>query len=383
MLVKVWDMVLNTEITTIKSVKGGRATCFAFSNDFKTLFTGYRDGTIAFFSTQKNFAQIHSLKCDNSLGFDTEGQAEEEEVHALVYLNFGGPRSYLAVAASSGKVVIVDLTTMEPCCVESDSVASEPVYLQHRKVAENPFGQLVLVNMDQNLFIFDLSEQKTAKGSLNRSLVMQKSGSLCLYLDEVIDVRFIHKDSPFVLLCSNSETLKLLNLDTRQIELYQGHSDIVLCLDVVSLGSPDQALFLSGAKDNSVKLWSFDATKPFGERIDCLTTYVGHSENVSGVFFAPRNHKFFASVGQDNTLKVWSVVEGSSHDEVTVNSAQMTIMAHQKYINAVRISPNDKLIATSSQDKTINIWQASSLSLKRTFKGHSSGVWDIQFAPTE
>mmetsp|Transcript_27383 Transcript_27383/g.36608 ORF Transcript_27383/g.36608 Transcript_27383/m.36608 type:complete len:191 (-) Transcript_27383:823-1395(-) len=61
----------------------------------------------------------------------------------------------------------------------------------------------------------------------------------------------------------------------------------------------------------------------------------------------------------------------------------MTIMAHQKYINAVRVSPNDKLLATSSQDKTINIWQASSLQLKKTLKGHTSGIWDIQFAPTE
>jgi len=55
MLVKVWDLVLNTEIATIKGVKGGRATCFAFSNDFKTLIAGYRDGSISFFHTQKQF----------------------------------------------------------------------------------------------------------------------------------------------------------------------------------------------------------------------------------------------------------------------------------------------------------------------------------------
>jgi WD40 repeat protein len=52
-------------------------------------------------------------------------------------------------------------------------------------------------------------------------------------------------------------------------------------------------------------------------------------------------------VGQDNTLKVWKLPALDS-DCVEVNSAQMTIMAHQKYINAVKISPNDKLIATSS-----------------------------------
>lgn len=100
--------------------------------------------------------------------------------------------------------------------------------------------------------------------------------------------------------------------------------------------------------------------------------------------FAPKKHKFFASVSQDNTLKVWNTATADGEEGPTiVNSAQMTIMAHQKYINAVRVSPNDKLVATSSQDKTINIWQASSLQLKKTLKGHSSGIWDIQFAPTE
>ena len=55
----------------------------------------------------------------------------------------------------------------------------------------------------------------------------------------------------------------------------------------------------------------------------------------------------------------------------------MTIMAHQKYINTVRVSPNDKFIATSSQDKTIKIWEAGSLNLKTTLSGHKKGVWDI------
>jgi len=63
---------------------------------------------------------------------------------------------------------------------------------------------------------------------------------------------------------------------------------------------------------------------------------------------------------------VWNVVSSGNNEEggngsamveeKIVNSANMTIMAHQKYINAVRIAPNDKLIATSSQDKSINIW---------------------------
>lgn len=61
----------------------------------------------------------------------------------------------------------------------------------------------------------------------------------------------------------------------------------------------------------------------------------------------------------------------------------LTVVGHQKYINAVRISPNDKLIASSSQDKTIKIWTASNLMLSMTLSGHKKGVWDIAFSPVD
>ena len=119
-----------------------------------------------------------------------------------------------------------------------------------------------------------------------------------------------------------------------------------------------------------------------------MAIFKGHTANISGVCFAPKRCKFFTSVSQDNTLKVWKVPEdawdadeGDAPSEIT--SAQMTIMAHQKYINAVKVSPNDKIIATSSQDKTIKLWEASSLKLQKTLTGHSRGVWDIQFSPSD
>jgi U3 small nucleolar RNA-associated protein 13 len=61
----------------------------------------------------------------------------------------------------------------------------------------------------------------------------------------------------------------------------------------------------------------------------------------------------------------------------------MTIMGHNKYINVVRVSPNDKLIASSSQDKTIKIWNSSDLMLVQTLTGHKKGVWDCAFSPVD
>ena len=85
------------------------------------------------------------------------------------------------------------------------------------------------------MFVYDVKEIKPHRDSLNKSLALEKIDSRCLYLDEVIDVKFISAKSKYAVLCSNSESLKLLNMENGMIELYMGHTDIVLTLDVVLL----------------------------------------------------------------------------------------------------------------------------------------------------
>lgn len=43
-----------------------------------------------------------------------------------------------------------------------------------------------------------------------------------------------------------------------------------------------------------------------------------------------------------------------TEQDLSLNTSH-TILAHQKEINCVTISPNDKLIATASQDKTAKV----------------------------
>ena len=47
--VKVWDLVLDTQIATLKGTQA-RVTSFAFTKDYKTLIVGAKDGNIAFYN---------------------------------------------------------------------------------------------------------------------------------------------------------------------------------------------------------------------------------------------------------------------------------------------------------------------------------------------
>jgi WD40 repeat protein len=113
---------------------------------------------------------------------------------------------------------------------------------------------VVAVNVDQNVFTYDI----VTKGK-KQKLSLQKVSSRCLYLDEIIDVRYLinaqHKSPRFAILASNNEHLKLIDLETGEIEIYvgQGHSNIILSLDVVA--QDDHFLVLTASKDNEIRMW--------------------------------------------------------------------------------------------------------------------------------
>lgn len=92
----------------------------------------------------------------------------------------------------------------------------------------------------------------------------------------------------------------MVDLQTGQI-IQSGkgsHSEIILCID-----SWKRSLFLSGSKDNTVRLWSFKDLKA----LSCVAVFTGHNENVTSVCFAPKKANFFVSASQDNTIKIWDL----------------------------------------------------------------------------
>lgn len=47
------------------------------------------------------------------------------------------------------------------------------------------------------------------------------------------------------------------------------------------------------------------------------------------------------------------------------------------------VAPNDKLMATGSQDRTAKLWALPQCQLLGVFAGHRRGVWCVQFSPMD
>lgn len=68
--------------------------------------------------------------------------------------------------------------------------------------------------------------------------------------------------------------------------------------------------------------------------------------------------------------------------EITDLQPRTKFQAHQKYLLRALLSPNMKLLATSSADRTIKLWNVdpNGYTPNKTLTGHQRWVWDMAFS---
>ncbi|KAI8813629.1 WD40-repeat-containing domain protein [Cladochytrium replicatum] len=237
---------------------------------------------------------------------------------------------------------------------------------------------LCVVMSDQNIMFCNLDDYSIRK---------QIAG----YNEEVIDLKLLGEDENCLAVATNSEQIRVYNLTTMDCTILSAHSDVVICID----RSRDGTILVSGSKDNQALVWNVDISQEDAEkRILPIGMCLGHTEAISSLCMSKKGRDFFVTASQDRTVKCWDLKEltapkkslvkpGESLNELTKVRSLYTFQAHEKDINTVTVSPNDKVIATGSQDKTAKVWSAADGSLIGTCQGHRRGVWCVEFSPVD
>ena len=105
--------------------------------------------------------------------------------------------------------------------------------------------------------------------------------------------------------------------------------------------------------------------------IPLLKTITSHSSSVNSVVFSP-NGEILAFTSRDNTIKLWDVRSGKE---------LKTLTGHSDNVFSVVFSPNGKILASGSNDETIRLWDVSSGKELKTSTGYSKSIFSVAFSP--
>uniref|UniRef100_A0A1B0A430 WD_REPEATS_REGION domain-containing protein n=1 Tax=Glossina pallidipes TaxID=7398 RepID=A0A1B0A430_GLOPL len=127
-------------------------------------------------------------------------------------------------------------------------------------------------------------------------------------------------------------------------------------------------MLLSTGKDFAIILWQLNVEEC---TLHCMAKNVSCHRCIS---FTYECSNAFASVCQSGTLKMWNVKTIEQKSGEFQFNIKYAGIPHDKEVNCVTYSPNNKIIATASQDKLAKLWSAETFTILGILRGHSRAI---------
>ena len=103
----------------------------------------------------------------------------------------------------------------------------------------------------------------------------------------------------------------------------------------------------------------------------CADDAKAHIDVVVALSFSP-DGRILASGSADKTIKLWEMPSGK-----LIN----TLKEHTNTVEALSFSPDGRILASGSADQTIKLWEMPSGKLINTLRGHTDVIMSISFSP--
>jgi WD40 repeat protein len=144
--------------------------------------------------------------------------------------------------------------------------------------------------------------------------------------------------------------------------------------------STDGQTLATGNSDQTISLWDLGTWREAGEprlgrdsgqrRGPDPETLRGHTGGVLGITFSP-DGKILASASGDRTVMLW---------DVRTRRELATLTGHHDWVGPVAFSPDGKVLASGSGDRSVKLWDLASRRVVATLPGAKRRFF-VAFSP--
>ncbi|XP_057308585.1 transducin beta-like protein 3 [Hydractinia symbiolongicarpus] len=354
--IRMWDLTSNRCVSILEG-HFSTVTALVFSVDTSCMISCGRDKVVIIWdlSQRKQVKTIPVFECIEGMVIVPKKHHLEKEY----FLTAGETGCLRTWSLHDGRCVYADPKYKERSKNLDKSHSSNILQLFYNDIIKS----VVAVTFDHNIIFYDVCNLKIQKQFIG-------------YYDEVLDIKFFGENEDCVALATNSEQIKVIHREQLTSEVLRGHTGTVLSIDV----SYDGKYIASCSKDNTIRVWCKNEDN---NEFCCVATGFGHTRDVGSIAWPKLSTDYIVTGAQDLTLKCWTLPKILVRSEIVSLSVKWTEKAHDKDINGVAISPNNKFVVSVSQDKTGKVWKIKSGKLIGTLCGHKRGIWCAMFSPVD
>lgn len=180
-----------------------------------------------------------------------------------------------------------------------------------------------------------------------------------------------HEDGKWMFSGGEDYSARIWDLRSRNLQC-QRVFQVKAAVNCVSL-HPNQGELIVGDHSGAIHVWDL--------RTDHNEPLIPEADTAILSLSIDRDGTYMAAINNQGNCYVWSLASGTANEPTVLRPRTKLMNAHEKAGLKCLFSPDSCLLATTSADQTIKIWQTSDFTLKSTLKEpQQRWVWDCAFS---